>query len=212
MAQDFIGTKQALLEAAGELFSESGLDGASIRSIAEKVGANIAAINYHFGSKENLYTEVLRFVLTHSRCDHAAVLLEDESWSKTADGKAQAIRELVFERFRSYFSPSHPHWHARLVMRSMLDPTPSLATVVEQVMLPEHVRLKKVLQRCRPDFSEVEAQMWAFSLIGQIAFYVFGEAAILQALGKDAYDGDFIERAANHVSGVMISALGLQQL
>ena len=56
VAQDL--TKARLLEAAGEEFAEKGFELARVRAICERAGANLAAINYHFGDKEQLYVEV----------------------------------------------------------------------------------------------------------------------------------------------------------
>src|SRR3954470_15915076 len=53
-------TRQHLLEAAGEVFAEAGFRAATVREICQRAGANIAAVNYHFGDKEKLYLEVLR--------------------------------------------------------------------------------------------------------------------------------------------------------
>ena len=53
-------TKARLLEAAGEEFAEKGFELARVRAICERAGANLAAVNYHFGDKEQLYVEVLR--------------------------------------------------------------------------------------------------------------------------------------------------------
>ena len=53
-------TRQALLEAAGEVFAEQGFARGSSKQICALAGANLTAINYHFGSRENLYQAVLR--------------------------------------------------------------------------------------------------------------------------------------------------------
>ena len=53
-------TKARVIAAASALFAEHGLRGTSVRDIAERAGVNLAAAHYHFGSKEDLYFEVLR--------------------------------------------------------------------------------------------------------------------------------------------------------
>lgn len=53
-------TKDLILDAASELFSKFGFTGASVRDIATASGANVAAINYHFGNKHNLYWAVVQ--------------------------------------------------------------------------------------------------------------------------------------------------------
>lgn len=54
------GTRQSLLQAAEKLFALHGVDGASVRAITQEAGANLAAVNYHFGSKEGLVQEMFR--------------------------------------------------------------------------------------------------------------------------------------------------------
>jgi AcrR family transcriptional regulator len=51
-------TKEALMDAAETLLAQHGVAGASARDITREAGANLGAINYHFGSKENLVLEV----------------------------------------------------------------------------------------------------------------------------------------------------------
>src|SRR5688500_1118917 len=59
--QDNDTTRQRLLEAAGEVFAEQGFSKATVRDICTRAGANIAAVNYHFGDKEKLYCAVVRY-------------------------------------------------------------------------------------------------------------------------------------------------------
>ena len=47
-------TRQRILDASEKLFSERGYSGTSLRAIADDAGVNLAAANYHFGSKEHL--------------------------------------------------------------------------------------------------------------------------------------------------------------
>ena len=52
-------TREKLLDAAERLFAEQGFDSTSLRQITSAAGANLAAVNYHFGSKDDLIVEVL---------------------------------------------------------------------------------------------------------------------------------------------------------
>ena len=76
-------TKARILDAAEKLFASHGIEGSGLRLITRKAGVNLAAINYHFGSKENLVGAVLsRVILTLSR--ERDSLLE-EAGAKTGD-------------------------------------------------------------------------------------------------------------------------------
>ena len=53
-------TKERILDAAETLFAQHGFGGTSLRQVTSRADVNIAAVNYHFGSKENLVNEVFR--------------------------------------------------------------------------------------------------------------------------------------------------------
>ena len=53
-------TKERILGAAEELFARNGFAGASLRELTARAKVNLAAVNYHFGSKDNLINEVFR--------------------------------------------------------------------------------------------------------------------------------------------------------
>ncbi|QNH13056.1 MULTISPECIES: TetR family transcriptional regulator [unclassified Xanthomonas] len=58
--QAHFSTKDRILSAAEELFAQHGFSGTSLRQVTSQADVNIAAVNYHFGSKENLVNEVFR--------------------------------------------------------------------------------------------------------------------------------------------------------
>jgi AcrR family transcriptional regulator len=60
MAGVQFSTKDRLLGAAEELFAQHGFAGTSLREVTSRADVNIAAVNYHFGSKDNLINEVFR--------------------------------------------------------------------------------------------------------------------------------------------------------
>lgn len=72
-------TRARILEAAREAFSENGYDGASIRQIVTKAGANVASVNYHFGNKDALYEAVVKETISDmsSRLDDVVQSVKD---------------------------------------------------------------------------------------------------------------------------------------
>ena len=56
--------RQRLLEASQAIFADRGFDGAKVRDICKGAGVNIAGINYHFGGKEELYIETVKYAHT----------------------------------------------------------------------------------------------------------------------------------------------------
>ena len=60
MSNQQFSTKDRILGAAEELFAQFGFAGTSLRQVTGRADVNIAAVNYHFGSKENLVNEVFR--------------------------------------------------------------------------------------------------------------------------------------------------------
>ena len=60
MTTSHFNTKERILGAAEELFAQHGFAGTSLRQVTSRADVNIAAVNYHFGSKENLVNEVFR--------------------------------------------------------------------------------------------------------------------------------------------------------
>jgi len=69
-------TKQRILEAAENLFARHGFAGASLRQVTATAQVNLAAVNYHFGSKEKLVEEVFRRRLDALNADRLAALAQ----------------------------------------------------------------------------------------------------------------------------------------
>ena len=62
-------TREKLIEAAGEVFAEVGFHNATVREICALAGTNIAAVNYYFGEKLGLYSEVLKSSILAQQAD-----------------------------------------------------------------------------------------------------------------------------------------------
>ncbi len=88
-------TSERLLEVAGPIFAERGYHATTIREICAAAGANVAAINYHFGDKLGLYTEVLQ------QSVRAAQLLAVHNALDPNTPPEEILRALIRARLRS---------------------------------------------------------------------------------------------------------------
>lgn len=84
MGMQHFSTKDRILHAAEDLFAQQGFAATSLRQVTSLADVNIAAVNYHFGSKDNLINEVFRRrmdVMSKRRLDglHKAVAAEQPS-------------------------------------------------------------------------------------------------------------------------------------
>src|SRR5260221_1412057 len=118
-------TRRQLLEAAGEVFAEVGFRDATVREICRRAGANIAAVNYHFGDKEKLYTEVVRYSQQKAVEQYPPLL---DVRPNAAPGKR--LRAFVESLLRRIFDTGPTAWHGKLMMREMIGPTTALDSIV----------------------------------------------------------------------------------
>src|SRR5262245_6406611 len=109
--------QQQLLDAAGVLFAQSGFRAKNVRDICESAKANQAAINYHFGDKENLYIECVR---NAGQICKGRVPLPD--WPEGTSPR-EKLRDFVRAFVKRIVVDHEPAWHSQLIMREMLMPT-----------------------------------------------------------------------------------------
>ena len=99
------GTRERLLEAAGEVFAEQGYRKATIREIVRRAGANLNAVNYHFRDKAGLYQAVFEYA-------HGTVRDEDYALvEKLQANLTSGVRgHLVFGRNEPGLQHRHQTW------------------------------------------------------------------------------------------------------
>lgn len=88
MTSTQFSTKDRILGAAEELFAQHGFVGTSLRQVTSRADVNIAAVNYHFGSKENLINEVFRRRMDEMSRQRLSQL---EQASKDRPGELEAV-------------------------------------------------------------------------------------------------------------------------
>ncbi|MEM1329114.1 MAG: TetR/AcrR family transcriptional regulator [Planctomycetota bacterium] len=117
-------TKKRLLFAAGEEFARVGFGAASVRTIVDAAGANVSAVKYHYGSKEDLYLAVWEFAAKQMVSDEPMPRVED------FDDPRQALRQFIAWFMRLVLTESEEHpWAGQLLAHETVAPTPGAIDV-----------------------------------------------------------------------------------
>lgn len=131
--QDGEATRRRILLAAGQLFAERGYADTTSKAICELAQCNMAAVNYHFGSREGLYRALLKDMHKHLiSYDQLEQLARSELDPR--DKLAQLIDALTLN------VANGQRWQARLWARELLAPSAFLAELIDQEAMPK-VRL-----------------------------------------------------------------------
>ncbi|MFI4897673.1 MAG: TetR/AcrR family transcriptional regulator [Phycisphaerales bacterium JB059] len=123
-------TKQRLLEAASEIFAERGYREARVSDICEAANAASGAVNYHFGSKEELYLEVWSWAWRES--DRQAPLGGTDPDAPAEERLRSLIRNLLY-RILVHGTTSQS---GRLLLQEMRDPVAAVHPVRKRLLRP----------------------------------------------------------------------------
>ncbi len=194
-------TRMRLLEAAGEEFAANGFESARIRSICQRAGANVAAVNYHFGDKSELYVQA---VLHAHRCgqgapdDEAGALLPPE----------EQLRCFIYHFLTRVLAVHAPDdWRQRLMLRELLNPTKAFDVLLAEMIRPRFEKLQAILSRLCPGADERKLNALSFSVMGQCFHYRVAGSFIEGLIGKEALlalDRDYL---TDHITNFCLAAV-----
>jgi TetR/AcrR family transcriptional regulator, regulator of cefoperazone and chloramphenicol sensitivity len=195
-------TKVRLIEAAGEEFADKGFDATRIRTICDRAGANVAAVNYHFGDKEQLYVET---VLDAHRCSMEL----GEYDAAVAAGPAEQLRSFIHHFLTRVLAINHPQdWRHRLMLREMLQPTSASDVLVRESIRPHFERLQQVMRQFCPDADARKLNALTFSVIGQCLHYKMARPVTERLIGPEAFHALDLEFLTDHITSFCLAALG----
>ena len=114
--QDGQKTKITILQWAGRLIAEKGFDSVTSKEICEKAGVNQAAVKYHFGSREDLYFSLLKYV--HNRLISMEKLQEIHESPLSGEEKMEQIVNFLTE---NVFHKKD--WEMTVWIRELMNPS-----------------------------------------------------------------------------------------
>jgi AcrR family transcriptional regulator len=195
-------TRTKLLDAAGQVFAESGFQTATVREICARAGVNIALVNYHFGDKLELYTEVLR----HSVGASGNGII-NQALHSTAPPE-EAFRELIHAMLLRVCRADRPGWHFRLMMHEFAQPTPAMASVIDETMRPVYDRFREligIMLDLPADHDQV--RLATHSVIAQVVHYVHARHVVSRVWPELELNPERIAQIATHIADFSLAGI-----
>jgi len=188
-------TRTRILEAAEELFMQHGFEGTSMRLLTAKAGVNLAAVNYHFGSKHALVEAVFRRRLDPMNVARIAELdkLEAEA---TAPSPEAIIRAFIAPGLRLMADAKDGRNFTRLLGRTYTEPNKAVRQLIGQMYAPAMQRYKSALERALPQMPREELVWRMHFMFGTLAYTLAATDTVQLIAGckpEDRYDAHLLE-------------------
>jgi AcrR family transcriptional regulator len=191
-------TRAGLLRAGRKLFAERGYDGTSVRAITGEAGANLGAVTYHFGSKEELYRAVLHDVLGPLPSLIEEVVTGQGTVIERVDGVAR-----TYVRFLAS-NPEVPRFLMQEIAAGKVPPAPVMEILGRVAgMLAAMLRQGQV----QGDVRAGDPLLLTLTLVSQPVYFALVRRAIASLTGRDPMAGDRLAALEDHVATAAVAAL-----
>jgi len=163
-----------LLDAAEKLFCERGFDQTSVRDLTNEAGCNVAAVNYHFGNKENLYKQMFK------RHIEWVFDFHKQNIKKVMSAENPTLEKLIESLVRPTLEHSAQKQGQmsmlKLTIRESLNPQFKKEVVALETIKEFLTEIQKALLILFPQFDAEKAMLCVFSLEGTVIHpLLFGE-------------------------------------
>ncbi len=175
-------TKEKILLAAAEEFSNNGYQSTTTRNICHRAKVNIAAINYHFRSKEILYKYVVDYLFEHTSKEAVSkiAIKTEKEWECEIFNWVLGILTSVTN------SSSLSQWKNKILFREMLDPSEHFSEFFKKYFEPYFVPIEYYVSCGVPDdTSKEQVYIILFSLLSQCLFYDQNKVIVQQLFQSD---------------------------
>lgn len=173
-------TRERILDAAEVLFAEHGFEATSMRAITAAAGVNLAAVNYHFGSKDALIKEIFRRGLTELNRRRLQALDAAEAEAAGAPLRPRQVVEAFFGTALEMWQSDGPCGRVfmKLLARTVTEPNEFVRTFLSSEYLDVMPRFKSAFFKSLPDVPREEI-LWRFHfMLGATTYALAGVDAL----------------------------------
>ena len=199
-------TRGAILSAAERLYADRGFGDVTLRDIVAEANVNLAAVNYHFGSKDELIAELF---VTRSMATNRERLNELKAAELAGGGRAPIdaiFRALVGPTLRGCLGPDNERSAAaRFMIRASIESVPPIRRIKNREI--DHLRkFSAAMRRSLPERSDVELT-WGLHFALAMAHQTIRDSERLTKLSEGSCDLDDVQGVIERIVAVSMMAL-----
>jgi AcrR family transcriptional regulator len=199
-------TRTAILAAAERLYADRGFADVTLRDIVAAADVNLAAVNYHFGSKDELIAELF---VTRSLATNRERLNELKQAEEAGGGRADInsiLRALVGPPLRGCLGPDRERsTAARFMIRASIESVPPIRRIKNREI--DHLRkFAAAMRRSLPDRSEVDLY-WGLHFALAMAHQTIRDSERLTKLSEGLCDLNDVQGIIDRIVAVSVKAL-----
>ncbi|MDF7798880.1 helix-turn-helix domain containing protein [Pontiellaceae bacterium B1224] len=204
-------TKDKIINTAGILAADMGLDNVSTRAIADYSGENIGSIHYHFGGKSGLFEAVALTAVRGCREQEFYGLIDDLNESSTLEQLSNVVRVMVSGAITDLFCSERPAWHSQVIYQLFQRDDALYELFRDQLMNPKMEAMGKFLRLVDPSISNEEVVIHTTAIQMPIFAHANYMKALLKRLEMERYSEEYLQKLENVLVKQTQLLLGLPQ-
>ncbi|MGZ0655857.1 TetR/AcrR family transcriptional regulator [Coraliomargarita sp. W4R53] len=203
-------TRQRILQAAGKIFAHGGYRAMTLREVTKQADVNLAAVNYHFGSKSNLMRELIHAhfePINQQRLDRLDQLVSEHA---PAPVPLEAIFDALFRPLFTGIESTQVNDTTlmQIIGRMVTEPADFMSNLHKEFFAELSKRFMIEIKRTCPELSHEQLQYRFFLSISTMSGTIIGEVRLEIILGSKL-NGSNLDRVLKELTAYVVA--GFQQ-
>jgi AcrR family transcriptional regulator len=193
-------TRGRLLDAALEVFAESGYRNAKVADICQRAGTNLAAVNYYFGDKANLYAEAWQHAFN--------ACARSESSDSAGLSPVEQLRLRIRNLMQDFTENSIQGYFTRLYLMELANPTGLIQDSWRELIEPRRQELIDIIRKIMGvDTTDETVLFCEMSIINQCRALLTISRSDLRYLMGQPLSPEFVSRWADHITRFSLAGI-----
>lgn len=199
-------TRQLIIRAAEKIFAQRGYRAMTLRDVTKEADVNLAAVNYHFGSKSNLMHEMIRERFEPINQERLRQL--DQAIEKHAPSPVP-LEEVFDALFRPLFTgvgsaPVNDTILTKIIGRALTEPADFMRNMHKEFFVELSMRFMQQIKRSCPALSQEDLQYRFFLSVSTMLGTII-EQVRLEGISGGKLDGSNLDRILNELTAYVVA-------